>query len=497
MINSSYFLIFVFILTLQQICPEQVLAETANDSVKTNVVTNLPAGNSSLDNAGKNRLKNQYLALTEKEMAAAFEQPFRYCRQKRHLDLIALIQKNYIPKTFVTKIKLHNQSTQKRSITADLLAGLIRPVKGRRNIQKYFVYNLLLYALSRPENREYTCPALIQAATIAFRKLQEPRTARLIYELSHPDSCNAISDSLSKLDNYLAHSLEIHDLLRVNYLRKDALEKQAYLKELELVLKQYPDTELKKETLRRIGDVAYLLQDYSTMMEHYQEVLKIAPQLEKSTPIGFRLYIANALLLRKRLGYFCAGIYFIVLIILLVRAWCSRSFEFRFFGKKLLIAGGIYLVAAFAIILLDQKTTPAHLYQLQAAGEIAYQKPLVPFGFQDILPDEIFLTALIVGFIPILYALIYISFKKQPSRIGLIFLILLLTSACWTHFALEFVYDTRMQPRGFFSGTHFYFRGELDQIIENSADKILEAAEKIPEPDRTKLKELIKTHQSN
>lgn len=148
----------------------------------------------------------------EQEMAEAFYHPFKTCRAKKHLHLLSLLEENIYPAHFI--------------ISADSIESLIRPVKDGKNIQKNFILNVLLFALSENNDKEKACTALQTAATIALYHMREPKTALRLYKIGEQKSCSSAKDSLAVVQNFIKTDSQILLLLNENYVQKDAKSKK-------------------------------------------------------------------------------------------------------------------------------------------------------------------------------------------------------------------------------------------------------------------------------
>jgi len=417
----------------------------------------------------------------DKLAVEAFKDPFRFCRANKHLLLISLFENKRFSLNFF--------------LTADSLESLIQPVENKRNIQKYFIYNLLLFGITTTrEVANRPCTALNTAAKIAFYEMDEPQTAHSLYKIASQIGCKTAQDSLLKMENYLERNLELNKLLKVNYLQKTEDEKKDYFKELEQVLKKHPNSELSQRANIRLGDIAFILKDYRKMRKYYTRAFDNNPNVVLSAPIASRLKIGNNIILRQNLIYFIGTIYLIIIVSLILRLIRGKGFDYSFFLKRTVILLLVYLVLAFLFLYIDNNYAQKQITTILVENQKAFRKPVMTLGFLDILPMNILTTGLIIGFLPALYTLFHISFNRNYIRILLLLKTILLATALWFHFALHFIYNDKMETAGLFAQHRFFFKGKIDSAIKKHPEKLLKAVQNSPEKERKKIETLIKSH---
>jgi len=411
----------------------------------------------------------------------AFKDPFRFCRANNHLRLISVFEKRRFLKNFF--------------LTADSLELLIQPVENKRNIQKNFIYNLLLFGQTATQESEIRpCTALNTAATIAFYEMDEPQTAQSLYEIALQTGCKTAQDSIVKMKGYLERNLELNKLLKVNYLQKTEDEKKEYNKELEQALRKHRDSELSQRVNIRIGDIAFILKDYRKMHKYYKRAFENNPNKELSTQIVSRMKIGSAIILRQNLVYFIGIVYLLILVSMILRLIRGKGFDYSFFIKRAAILLLVYLVLAFLFLYIDNNYAQKQITTIMTENQKAFRKPVMTLGFLDILPMNILTTGLIIGFLPAFYALFYISFNRSFSRTWLLLKTIFLATALWFQFALHFIYNDKMVTTGLFAQHRFFFKGKIDSAIKKHPDKLLKAVQNCPEKERKKIETLIKNH---
>ncbi len=415
----------------------------------------------------------------EQEMADAFHQPFKTCRSQKHLHLLSLLEENIYPAHFI--------------VSADSIESLIHPVKGGKNIQKNFILNVILFALSENSDKKKACAALQTAATIALYHMKEPETALRLYKIGEQKSCSSAKDSLAVVQEFLKTDLQILRLLNENYVQKDAGGKKEYIELLESELHTHPNARLKNEAMKRIGDVAFLLHDDQTLLKYYQAIAK-NPHFALSPTVLFRIKTAKNILLRKRLWIVCGLGYFIALLVLIIGIVRGNGLDLRFFVKRTLVFLLAYIIFAFAIIWLDDKFSPGSLLKWLGVQGITLNKPILSLGLSSMLPRSLMVKIMALGFVPVLYALILASFRRTFSKILLLVGIIMIMSASWLHFSLSTIFDAKMKTNGFYTGTRFYFRGALDDLIDKNPGALLKAVKNAPKEDKEKVMEMIRDH---
>lgn len=416
----------------------------------------------------------------EQEMAGAFHQPFKTCRSQKHLHILSMLEENIYPAHFI--------------VSADSIESLIHPVKGGKNIQKNFILNVILFALSENSDKQKACTALQTAATIALYHMREPETALRLYKIGEQKLCSSAKDSLAVVQNFIKTDSQILRLLNENYVQKDAGGKKEYIELLEHELHVHPNAKLKDEAMKRIGDVAFLLHDDHTLLKYYQAIAK-NPHFAFSPTVLFRIKMAKNIILRKRLWIVCGLGYFIALLVLVIRLVRGNGFDLQFFIKRTLIFLLAYIILAFVIITIDNKFAPGVLLKWLDVEGITLNRPILPLGLMSMLPRSLLIKIFAIGFISVLYALILASFHRSFSKILMLFAIIMIMSASWLHFSLGNVFDAGMKANGFYTGMHFYFRGKLDDLVEQNPKALLKAVEDAPKEDRDKVKQMILDHQ--
>ena len=418
----------------------------------------------------------------DNEILKAYKSPFPYCRSKQHLTLLHLLERNYFPSQFI--------------ISADSLENLIEPVVATKNIQKNFINNILLFSLTQSESSDRSCNALIRAAGIAQHNMYDPELALTVYELAEKNGCNAAQDSIKFVKKFMFDNNQILHVLNVNYLQKNTTELQDYYKVLEKSLYEYSKSDLLDEVRLRLGDIAYILKNNKGIVKYYSQVLDNNLDSEKAKEISSRCDLALGKIHHQQLFFLLIVGYILSLFIMIFRLKNGQGFDTACFIKNTVILLFIYSLLSILVLVLDQKLSAGFLSSWLQSEKVVLKDPIILLHFYEILPQKIFINMLLLGFIPVLYALFYISFKKSHSKILLLSSLLILVSSIWVHFSLNYIFDDSMKPKGFMTTSRFYFNGNIDLIIDKDPNILINAVKNEPDEVKMKVKRMIEKHQA-
>ena len=100
---------------------------------------------------------------------------------------------------------------------------------------------------------------------------------------------------------------------------------------------------------------------------------------------------------------------------------------------------------------------------------------MVPLSVLDDSNANIPHLLLILGFVPLLLSLLYVSFQKKYSKILLIFSMLMLSATGWVHFFLNVAYDEHLEADLFYMNDRFFMDGEMEDILKDYPEKAKQA----------------------
>jgi hypothetical protein len=253
-----------------------------------------------------------------------------------------------------------------------------------------------------------------------------------------------------------------------------AKERLAYIKRCEKAAARYPESAFRTTLCKKIGDVYFdvdQLRYARKWSRWYTKAAKADPFLLKETPIGFRLQEYSNIAKRRNLLSCVFVIYGLVLLIIGVRTIrCRCSFDIRYFFKRCAVFLGIFIVMACAAFVIDLQIfskSPDTIVErkplIKPASSLV--RPFIPLSVMDPSAQARAAIILLLGFLPLLLAIYYASFKKQYSRILLSIIVAAFCSSLWLHFTLVAGFDEYLKPRITVTGSRVLFSGEPEKLL--------------------------------
>ena len=274
-------------------------------------------------------------------------------------------------------------------------------------------------------------------------------------------------------------------------------ERLEYVQECERAVARYSQTKLKAEIYRRIGDIYFTLNQFPAMETWYRRALAIDASLKKSTSIGFRLQGYSRIKL-SRFGKLAALLVLAgVLGVILVHGVMSyRLIDWRFCIRKLSVCLLIYCLLVGIVFWVDGLAAAKWLLSLSApeAGKLSIVQPVIPLSMVDGSSAGRAAQILLFGFVPVLVAVFYTSFRRPRSRRFLSVIVLLAFGSLWTHFYFAQVYGPVQDGDGFVRHGRFYLRGEPEELLIRDLPKALRANPDLLKSDNDDLEEFMKVH---
>jgi hypothetical protein len=359
------------------------------------------------------------------------------------------------------------------------------------------MYGLLLAIQSRNSAPEQSCDALAQASSVLFERLKEPELALTLARIRAQRPCPGGREAMHRIEAYLKNDHSVAVLLAEPWYDKTEDERLAYARSLEHALGKHPQTTLRLDASRRIGDVYYDLEKHRVMRRWYREVLAIDSSLARQTPIGYRIEVADKRIIRENLHVLFLLLYLMIGLYLLgriSRSW--RTFDITSAGRSLGICLVLYALVVVAVYLIDSRLFPTTLSSVTYSGEFEYPltKPIVAFGAldRDFSPESALM--LVVGFAPVLLAVVYTSFRRGYSRPVLLAMVLLTACTAWSHFVVATAFDAAMSPSAIFNRGRLYYNGELEELLLENPRKVLRANPELMDADNVDLRIFVDEH---
>jgi hypothetical protein len=263
---------------------------------------------------------------------------------------------------------------------------------------------------------------------------------------------------------------------------------------------------------KRTGDIYYeinMVRYAADWNKWYRRAVKLDTALANNTPIGFRFKEYKKIALRLHI---ISGVYFVyigVLLFFLFRIVRNAgSFDARFFLKRLVLFLGLFIAAAVVVFtadgLLFKKICAAGGGDIVCAWSagvganailkpiLSFVSPIIPFSVTELTARAAII--LLLGFMPIALALLYVSFRRPFSRIGLFLVVFLSVAALWTHFLMVTGFDVLMNPTVLMTKSRIIYRGEPEEILLKNPEKALRANPDLLKSDNDDLAEFIRTH---
>jgi hypothetical protein len=262
---------------------------------------------------------------------------------------------------------------------------------------------------------------------------------------------------------------------------------------------------------QRIGDIYYELDvvRYANKWgKWYRKAIAVVPSLKKDTPIGYRLEEYSKIRLRKNLVFCSFFIYGLMLVFLLIRIFPNPgAFDFRYFIKKTAVFLLLFAVLSFIVFAADSfffsrtirvisnekiTTNPDLFPGAILSPVIPYVKPLVPLRMMDFEPAPNAAIILLLGFLPAIIAVFYVSFKKPYNKLLLSSSIVVFILFLWMHYFLVTGTDMMFHPGIAITKSRVLYRGEPEKLLVENPLKALRANPDLLKTDNEDLKEFIK-----
>ena len=379
--KTTMCLLFIIIITWTQ--ENQAPWTTSPDTKKEDV--------SNIENASIKR-GNERASLDTvitREIESALAEPYRFIRTGRLEKLLNLLKNN---------INIDIQVIPPDSLRDEN----INSTKFRRNYYDRCILNTIKYAQTRKTNKDVAKRSLFNAALIAFNNLDRPKLALSMYELAEASGYESASEQVKKIKHYIEHDLPHTALLKVSWRSKTEKEKLDYADQLEDILRKNPDTMLKLKFSRQIGDVYYSMEKYGMMMKWYHKAVKLDSNIERDTPVGYRMNVGKKVMLRQKLVSIIYTIYTIIIVLLLLSMFKSKGFQTALFLRRIIIGLPVFLVIAVITFFLDFAFTSGSIEAALAGSDVSVPKPIIPFSVFDNSFMKGLIIILILGFLPIL-----------------------------------------------------------------------------------------------
>jgi hypothetical protein len=410
----------------------------------------------------------------------ALANPYRYFRRGEHKELLRLLE-----------VK---PSVSFSSARMDSLEAVLESARRRRNAILIFVMDLVMYAHAVENDGEKACLALQEAGGVAGNLINDPHLALSVFRLARTSDCAGAAAAVDSMHFYIENDLVINKLLTVPTASKSDSELTTFIQELATAVHDYPASSLRASAMKKTGDMHFRLKNYRDMRRWYLQVLEMRPEMEKASPIGYRLMIAGKFFLRKKITFAVFAAYGILLLFLILRITRSGGrFQFGFFAKR---AGGfllLYAVCAAAVFFLDSFFFPKTAMKLPEVSYLAVE-PIVPLSILDGSGAPLPFVVLSLGFLPVLYVLVYLSFKGPCSRLLLMVLAALLVASVWPHFFLRSTFDEYLWTQSIFQKERVFMEGEMEILLLDDPDKVRKANPEFLKGDNVELKQFIQAN---
>ena len=293
-------------------------------------------------------------------------------------------------------------------------------------------------------------------------------------------------------------------LLSENQSGKDS-ERLAYVRRCEKAADRYPESALRAALYKQIGDVYFDLNQlrYAGKWNRwYRKAAAVRPSLAKETPIGYRLQEYSRIALRRDLLTAVFAVYAFVLLAFILRFLRSRrTFDTRFFLKRCVLFLGVYAALAAAVFIVDIRIFSTLVRQKPLfAGEAiinpatAFPKPLIPLSVCDPSNASRAAVILLLGFLPIALALLYVSFGKPFSRAFLSAMVFTFCVSLWLHFLIATGSDAFLATKIVVTKSRIVYRGELGKLLRRNPAKALRACPDLLKSGNDDLEKFIKKH---
>jgi len=282
-------------------------------------------------------------------------------------------------------------------------------------------------------------------------------------------------------------------------------ERLAYVRRCEKTADRFPESALRAELYKQIGDVYFDLNQlrYAGKWNRwYCKAVAVRPSLAKETPIGYRLQRYSGMAMRRNLLTGVFVVYAFVLLTFIVRCMRNgRMFDARFFLKRCALFFCTYAVLSSIVFTADIRLFSTLVRQKPLfTGEAiinpaaAFLKPLIPLSVCDPSNASRAVVILLLGFLPITLALLYVSFRKPFSRAFLSSMVLIFCVSLWLHFLTATGSDVFLATKIVVTKSRIVFRGEPEMLLLRNPAKALRACPDLLKSGNDDLEKFIEKH---
>lgn len=378
-------------------------------------------------------------------------------------------------------------------ISSDSLKIIITNSKNRKTI----IASKLLLMVRNVANSDNIniCKSGLEAGSLTFRELNDPQTALTLYKAFSKFNCPDFADSITFLERYMEYDLPIKKIYDMAYTSTKISARIEYAVRLENALKKYDQTNLRISVIHRLGDVYYSTKDYRKSLKWYKKIKKAAPEIIRSTSIAYHYEIARNHVKRKNTLYIVYALYIIMAIALIIQSVMGQGFNIKTFSTQLGKTSVLYILFMLVLFFIDGLFLQGRIQKILSTPEAKkfLILPVVPLSMLNI-SFSVLLDTFLTGFLPVLFILLLNAFKKSFPKPVMILLLIIISVTSWTHYSLRNVYDELLKTKGTFSGVHFLFDGELEDLLIKNPKKALKANPALLESDNESLKNFLRNN---
>jgi hypothetical protein len=251
-----------------------------------------------------------------------------------------------------------------------------------------------------------------------------------------------------------------------------------YVRRCERALEKYPSTPQTKEICRRIGEIYWSIGKFRQMEHWSRRAIALDSEMAKTTPIGFYLEKYEKMKF-KRNGIAAGGAVLVCMLALVAAAMVRRGrmVAWPSLVRTLVIFFVLYALAAGLVLHIDYARSAQWALQLdrEKADLLSIILPIIPLNFIDDSQIGYSALALLLGFFPVLLAIVLSSMARPWSRLSIAGITLGSALSLWTLFYFILAYSRMQEYRGFAAQGRWYFLSDPQPILEKYPQKALRA----------------------
>jgi len=281
-------------------------------------------------------------------------------------------------------------------------------------------------------------------------------------------------------------------LLDVQWRNKTKPQKLEYIGQLKGFMEKCASDDQKLNIYIQIGDVYYNLESYAAMIQWYRKAVALNSAVCKNTPIEFRMEIGKKVLLRQNLIYALYAVYVTIIALSIFSIYRSKDFQPAIFIRRLLIVIPFFILGSVIVFLLDFAITSGSIAATIKNSGVVVPEPIVSFSIFDFSCLKPFVTIITLGLMPVLMALFYGSFTNRMTKSIIAVILALTVVSTWSHFILLNAFDKKFEKRLVTTNTHFFLKGELEDMLVDNPGKVLKANPSLLSSGNDDLEEFIR-----